>query len=337
MKSRTFILGISVSLLVPPAADAGEVQIDSQTIVKAIQCSGCSPNQMKSAAIAAPGLGVIFIYDIGSATIRKYERYNDTTCGADPAPTAAGKPGSPRCSAFRAADEETVDEGVQSIFNSLLDVEQVNPGLVLHAAASFQIGAGNGAIDPHTGRPFDLPNIAWDYPQGTYTRFNDFLQETLASEASANNFIPGLGTYLYSYQQSSRNVSISFSGQPGITVTLSWDRNNTTTMKVCNVDNDCVRYTIANTTSIVLTYGGVTDSTGNYYPSPNAHTPANPIWNWRAPHGGGDGNHFADGLRGNGVPVTDMDGCGINDNYILTCSWRGATFIDCSLDCGSDP
>ena len=318
-----------------------EVSVASaaQTLFPAIECSGCGASQMQQAALRAP-LGIVFIYDIDANIVRKYDVLMDSTCLVPPQVEGlGGQPATgashPACGPERAAEPMSpVDPDVQAVFGALVQAYRVNPVLVLQAAARYQASV---PVDPHTGRPFDLVNVAWEYPQGTYDRFRDHVVSELGSEQTANGFSPGLGTYLYSWQQHSRTVEISGGSGAVVSGSITWDRNNTTTVSICDVENVCAVFSVTNNHDsgpVDISFAGVKDSQGNYYPSPNVPSPDSPRWTWRPPYGGGAGESFSNGLRGNGVEIMDStDGCGPSEDYFLRCAWRGRELMSCQLSC----
>jgi hypothetical protein len=313
----------------------------TQTSFPAKQCTGtCTADQMGTQATHNPP-GIVFIYDLTHGVIRKFNVFMDSTCGNPYSTEGAGDARSDtsakgdviNCGTFHNYEELPVDSGALTVFEALLAVNQENPQLVGTAKAKYQ---GSLPTDPVTHQPFDLPNVAWEYPNGTYGRFSQYLAAQLATETSANYFAPGLGTYLYAWQQRSRSVSVQI-GTTLVNGSITWDRNNTTTLDVCNVDNDCAEFSLTNpnnTGPVVVSFVGVFDSQRNPYPSPNINRPSTPNWVWRHPTGGGGSFHFGQGLQGNGVQILDdTDACGQNSDYYLSCAWQGSRLIGCTISC----
>lgn len=322
----------------------------TQTSFPAKECTGtCTAAQMLTEATHMP-LGIVFVYDLGHAVIRQFDVYMDSTCGVPLSTEGLGGSGSGKegdvnasehaarqggvnCGSFKTAIEDPVSTDALVVFQALVGVKQLNPQLVLTAAAEHQ---GSLPFDTVTGKPFNLPNVAWEFPNGTYGRFASYIATQLANETSGNNFAPGLGTYLYSWQQRSRTASVQV-GTTLVSGSITWDRNNSTTLDICNPDNDCAEFLLTNpnnTGPVAMNFVGVFDAQHNPYPSPNANGPASPNWIWRAPHGGGGSFHFSQGLRGNGVQILDSsDGCGQNADYFLSCAWQGTHLIGCNLSC----
>lgn len=316
----------------------------TQSSFAAFECVGCSAQQMEHDATTKLGQ-VVFIYDSGAATIRKYLMSFDSTCSDAPSlqgneslqtgsldGTDAAVGQSPTCGSQRVADEVPVDAEVLHIFQALTQVRQVNAALAVQATDKT-----SDPIDPMTGRAFDLRRVAWDLPNGTYQRFMSFMRTALASQPSANNFSPGLGNYLWQFQIASKSVSVQLATAP-VAGSIVWDRTNQTRLQVCDSDNNCALLDLSvNGGNPSFAYAGVTDPWGNFYPSPSQAFPS-PNWHWDGPYSGGGEHSFGGFLKQHGTSITDTTSGGQCDGYFLVCTWLKpengpAQLISCTISC----
>ncbi len=302
----------------------------SQTTFRVNECGGCTAPQMEAAA-ATQLPGITFVYDLAANVIRKYNVDLDSTCRAplDPQKSTSSDAlteggAQIQCGSFKSATELTpVDSDVQATFDALRHASTVNPALVTTGVAR-----GGAPEDPVNHVPFDLPNIAWDYPQGSYVRFNDALNAILGSALSANSFIPGLGDLLYGWHMGSFSVDLML--PPGATGSLTWDRNHTVRLEICNPDGDCWRGTITmNSGGIVsLAYEGVFDNNQQMYPSESGQAPGQLLrWKFEGPLEAG---HFAGALGPNvAIPYNNCGGI----SFLNTARLNGKIVFQ-SWECG---
>lgn len=333
------IIGMSLLAL------AGNVNA-VQTVANARSCMGCNGAQMMQSATQSLGLGVGYIYDPNAAVIRKYEVGSDSTCGVIVVPEGATPPLSnhsvlasppsavtPNCGAFRSASElYPVDASVQTIFDTVAEIYRNWPSLL--TTAEEKIYLRDLPNDPYTEKPFDLRAAAWQYPFGTFNRFQGFLQEMFKDYNSLAKYDIALAKLLYKVQLPSGSLSIGFSGlTPNAQIQLNWDRNNTTDVQICDTDSNCANFKLlVERGKATLNYINVTDVSGNAYPQPSATYPSDPRWVWNSAKN--EGSTFAGWLRNNGTPVNDGIGFGTcNYGAILTCAWQGYRLIGCNIQC----
>ena len=277
------------------------------------ECVNCTATQMQTMAKNQP-VGYHFIYDLPHNIIRKYEVYMDSTCTPESATSSGRVSGQHKdgngvdCTSFKAADEITpVNLGVQAIFNSLRATWLVNPTLANTAkaqVADFPTGSG--------GHVYDASKIAWDYPQGEFRSFQDYLeQQALTSRANANAFCEGLGDFIYGVSIAVNSVDVGAPPQV-LTVHMTLDRQNATVkLKICNSSGDCVNFDVkvVNGQIAGLTYTGTFDAENMMLPSATGATPGQlNQWHWGF---GPDADHFAQQIHDRtGVTVPSRPGCG---------------------------
>lgn len=307
--------------------------------VAARECVNCTQLQMQTMAKNSP-VGLVFIYDLAHNVMRKFDVYMDSTCGVQPVPqthSGGGQQvehaggGGTNCGSFKAADEMTpVDTRVQSTFNALYRVYVGNPSIALNGVAT-RVGAL--PIDTATGHAFDPQDLAWQYPQGSYIRFIQAIQNQISTKAGANSFIPYLGDDMYDWVISSLDVGGILGAEPGVTFSLHYDRATTVRLLLYgNSDNDCVQLTvnISGGGTLSITYQGVVDLHQNLYPSQNGDPPGNQS-SWHFRNGGGP--HFANELRNGGVFVPSEPTCGYGMHEFMQTTRNGGQIISVDWWC----
>lgn len=268
---------------------------------------------MQTMAKSTP-VGFTFVYDIQLNIIRKYEVYMDSTCAPVHSGPSRGTGGqgnrsgnSPNCGSFKAADEMfPVDATVQATFDALHETWLHNPTLASAGQATRVANMPNQL----NGQPYDQRYIAFDYPQGSYIDFMNWFNAQISTPAGANALAPDLGAYIYDWSMASVNVGPIIGAQPGITFTIAWDRNTSTTFTWwVPVSNDHMVLTITRAANgtVTVTYNGVLDFDNNYYPSRDGTPPGNQNQQ-NFPHHGGD--HFDGGMQHFGIGVPEMPECG---------------------------
>lgn len=317
----------------------------TQTVFPIKACTGCSATQMQTSAKNSFPVGIGFIYDLHAHVLRKYEVYMDSTCGGGgPQVTNVGGGqtsgagvrggGSTECGSFKAADEMTpVDPSVQATFEALWTVDT-------HKAALAENGTERtyGQILDSHGQPFDLQQVAWDYPGGSYVNYANAVGTALSSQENANNFDYYLGDFLYGYKMSSFHVEIIITAPPGVAGSLSWDRNASIQLNICTpMWDDCSVWQVIVTNGVLSkTFLGIMDADNNIYPNSNGQTPGN-LTNFGFPNGGHIGaNHFADELRHHGINVPNATMCGPGFHPFLTTTRMNGTIIFQSWTCELD-
>ena len=278
------------------------------------ECADCTAVQMLVQSKNNPP-GVVFIYDLSHHVIRKFNVFTDSTCAkgsliqgnANRTQQAQDRgDGSVTCGSFRDAEEVTpIDVGVQNIFDALYHAWQVNPSL----ADTAKSEPGPVPADPgNHNLPFDLPGVAWDYPQGSFVRFKQVLQQIVSSQATANAYVDGLGDYIHGVSVQVGSVIVAL--PPTVGVQIDMDRSNATIyLPVCNAADDCAQIEIkvsgGHVVDVVL--DGVFDAAQMMYPSESGQMPGGlTAWHW---HQHGDADHFREGLIGDGVNVPAVPGC----------------------------
>jgi RNA polymerase subunit RPABC4/transcription elongation factor Spt4 len=311
----------------------------AQTVVNVRSCPGCTYAAMQQTA--SNYRGIVFIYDLNVPIIHKFNVSLDSTCAAAPVPSSnvtddgdatAATGSAPNCGSTKSVDEWPVDDSVKTIFNHLVRAYQENPGLV--STAQDRIPLRNLPPDPITRQPFNLPQAAWEYPQGTYRRLEEMLVQVIGNPAELSQVDPALADYVYGVQTPSINgITIglgigSNGGNVNGSVQLQWDKSQSIGLQICNSVGDCANFTLIHTNDRgwQLDFRDVEDLYGNVYPEPNATYPSNPKWYW---HDSIGANHFIQQLGGGGWGDLHAS-C---NSVWLICSWKGNELIGCYTQC----
>jgi hypothetical protein len=301
------------------------------------ECRNCTAAQMQTMAKnkMPPGLG--FVYDLPAHKIRKYEIYWDSSCvqpdgnGGDASAAPAEANAADACGSFKAADEMTpVDAKVQTIFDTVYHIWQVNPNLLASPKAVKQ---GPLPYDADTGHNFDPRDVAWEYPQGAYLRFMNYVNNALETQAGANALLPGLGDVLYGWVIAGFDLGALIGGAPGFSFTLKWDIGAPAKLEWCVPPAlDCVELDLTPTPGgkVQVAFLGVVDMNTQIYPSESGKTPGD-LGSWHFRNGGAD--HFADGMRHGGVYVPSAPNCGYGAHDFLQITRLGTQIIDVNWSC----
>jgi hypothetical protein len=293
--------GVLASVLVPALGVAS-------TLAQMEECQNCTSTQMLNKAKHSQ-IGYVFVYDIPNHIIRKYETYMDSTCSQLPAPSLSTdndqrQGDETQCGQFKdGVPAGPVDPDVQEVFDTLFQVWTVNPTLATTMKATYR---GSMPIDTTTGQPFDLPRVAWDYPQGSYVRFVETIGGTLQTRNGANSLVPKLGDMMYGVNMGSYGVAI---GIPPLVLDLHWDRNTVTvSLDMCDPSGNCAKFKVVPTGGEpTLTYLGVFDNEQNMWPSMSGTAPGSmTAWPFRLLNAA---DRFISGLRGNGMAIPDFPPC----------------------------
>lgn len=337
---KRFTCFVASVLAIAAASTPIYAQTTAQTVAYARQCAGCSAAQMQQKALSLP-YGFGFIYDLGSAKIRKYEVFSDSTCSVGPVTEGSGAvsdgSATPTCGTFKNAYEWAVDASVQSVFAVLVRANtERSVALNGHDKIHLRDGFTN---DPYTGRPFDLQQAAWEYPNGTFGRLSQAFVNMINTPASLSQVDPGLSDFIYGVQLPSLQglaiqVGISNSGGSGTSqAQLVWDRAPQISVALCNEAEDCANFTldVSRATGVKITYVNVTDLAANPYPSPNAGYPSTPRWTWP---GGSGLDHFGTFLN----TKTTVAWATCFGTQTISCSYvkdskGNMTLIGCGVEC----
>ena len=292
------------------------------TSVPMKECVNCSAAQMLAKAKMSPP-GIVFVYDLAHNVVRKFEVFTDSTCATGPSIQGGGNGDQETenlgdkgiaCGSFRNADEWTpVDPDIQSIFDSLHHVWQINPALANTAVAT----RADPPIDPNTQQPFNLARVAFDYPQASFVRFKELLRdEILVTRNDANAFIPGLGDEIYGVSVKVNAANVGF--PEIIQVSVALDRPSAMIhLDICNANGDCAKVDVKIANGIVedVIYNGVFDAEDQMYPSESGQQPGGLLaWHWQI---GPDADHFRQGLLHNWISVPVRPGCGADFSWKL--------------------
>lgn len=313
-----------------PAQDFSSVQA-AQTPFAIIACENCTAPQMKAVAPRSTSLGNhVFIYNQSGSSVRKYRVHLDSTSKYDPPPEGA-EAGEQRtasnpvllCGVYRDAIEFAVDSSVQNIYDKMHKLSINAPKRLSSGTTNWWVG-GNGirrvSNDASTGQPFNLPDVAWEAPQGTAYRLLDQLGDILEDQAHVRDVDPDLADLIYGVWMPSLNT---ISQQPSITSQdqLRLDSQRPVKLKVCDVNENCaVILATRGRTQLNLALETVVDKNGNSFPSPQLNKPSNPSWSFP----GGSGSAFIDSMTRRGVDIS------IRGGYSrLSCTWVNGRLTGC--------
>lgn len=290
-----------------------------QAVAYMRSCAGCTLAGYASTAESQPD-GVSFLYDLSKQDIRKFIVTSTTNCGPGIVPQAARTQAATSCPPTKTALQVPVDASVVQIFNKMIAIAQANPLLWNSARDVIHLrNFPNGGIDPTTGKPFDLPEAAWEYPNGTFYRLEKEIENDLSSQATLEDMDTSLANLIYGVLSPSvQGVTITISESPSVAVNLAFDRNSLTNLEVCNESEDCANFTIQITKSqIKILFQGVVDLYGNAYPEPNKNLRAQ-TWYWRDSSGA---DHFGNFLSGHGmIGIPAGGGCWGTQRPVIACS-----------------
>lgn len=300
----------------------------TQSVFPARSCANCTASQMQTMAKNTMPVGITFVYDLPHHAIRKYDVYMDSDCrpvGGLSSSAVRGKGGAGTktgegadCGSFKAADEMMpVDPDVQEAFDTLYNSYVHDPSL----ASNGEILHYGVPLNPHNyPNPFNLQQVAWDYPNASYQDFMREINDIFSDKSSMNQWDPGTGDYLFGYEMASFHVGVVLSVPPGVEGQVSWDRNNMVHVSICT-DNagspgDCAKFDVAASSGVVqIQFKGIFDKNNDIYPNANGVSPGN-LTSWGFPHGGAD--HFSDILRNHNVYVPNSGYCSPGTHPFLT-------------------
>ncbi len=299
--------------VVPRCANA------QQTVAYMRSCAGCTLVGYVSTAKSQPD-GISFLYDLKKQDIRKFSVTTTTNCGPVGVSQALKAQAAVTCPPTKSAEELPVDAPVVQIFNTMIAIAQANPKLWSSARDVIHLrNFPNGGIDPYTGKPFDLPEAAWEYPNGTFSRLEKEIEDDLSSQAILESIDPSLADLIYGViSPSVQGVTITVAENPAVAVNLVFDRNSLTNLEVCNETGDCAEFTVQVAKSQVkISFQDVVDLASNPYPEPNKNSRAQ-TWYWRDSTGA---DHFANFLSGHGMGgIPSGGGCWGIQQSVIACS-----------------
>lgn len=313
-----------------PAQDFSSVQA-AQTQFAMLACENCTAPPMKAVALRSTSLAnYVSIYNLPGSSVRKYRVHLDSTRKYDPPPEGAeageqrtASNPAPLCGAYSDAIESAVDSSVQNIYDTLHQLSINAPKRLSGGTTNWWVG-GNGirrvSNDASTGQPFNLPDVAWEAPQGTAYRLLDQVGDILKDQAHVRDVDPDLAELIYGvWMPSLSKIPL----QPSITSQeqLQLDSKRPVKLKVCDVNGNCaVILATRGRTQLNLALETVVDKNGNSYPSPQLNKPSNPSWSFP----GGSGYKFIDSMTRHGVDIS------IRGGYSrLSCAWVSGRLTGC--------
>lgn len=290
-----------------------------QAVAYMRSCAGCTLSGYASTAESQPD-GVSFLYDLQKQDIRKFIVTSTTDCGPGIVPQAVRAQTATSCPPTKTALQVQVDASVVQIFNKMIAVAQANPLLWSSARDVVHLrNFPNGGIDPETHKPFDLPEAAWEYPSGSFQRFEQEVYDDINDPGTLKDLDPSLADLIYGIQLPSlQGLTINLAENPAAMVNLVFDRNSLTRLQVCNESMDCAEFTVQVTkTAVKISFQDVIDMAGNNYPEPNRNS-KHQAWYWQDNLGAG---HFGNFLNGHGmIGIPAGGGCWANQRAGIACS-----------------
>lgn len=307
-------------------------------VVPAIDCNNCSGAQEEAKALATPGLGVRFVYDLPGNEIRKFKVYLDMPTSfvtdavpVSPQPTEGSKMHTPSGVAVRTLWEMSVDPDVATIFREMRSVYAAYGSSAFSKQFRVDItnlGLTYGEIAP---RYFDPQRIGWDYPSGEGFRFMDRVNDLVSGANSAGSVDSRLGRLIHGIIKPAQSAYIEGSAE-GVTGGVNFSSvGSEFTVDFCAGDGSCTRVKITVTANgLKSEYVGSRDKYDVQFPSENENSPFRRNWGRNGFEAARDMAAFVASRSGGNYTI---DGGGpICTRVVLACSDAGAQWL-CTVYC----
>ncbi|GMV29734.1 MAG: hypothetical protein AMXMBFR59_18590 [Rhodanobacteraceae bacterium] len=306
--------------------------------VPAVDCNNCSSAQEEAKALATPGLGIRYVYDLPGNEIRKFKVYLDSPTNfvtdaipVEPQPTEGARVQTPSGVSVRTLWEMSVDPDVATIFREMRSV------YVAYGPTAFSkqfrvditnLGLTYGDTAP---RYFNPQRIGWDYPSGEGFRFMDRVNDLVSGANSASSVDARLARLIHGILSPAQSAYIE-GGTGGVTAGVQLTSiGSEFTVDFCSSDGACTRVKITVTTNgIKSEYGGSRDKWDVQYPNENENTPFRRNW-------GRNGFEYARDMAAfvanrTGGDYTISGGGPICSRVVLACSDAGVQML-CTVYC----
>lgn len=305
--------------------------------VPAIECNNCSGTQQEAKALATPGLGVRYVYDVPGNTIRKFKVYLDMPTSfvtdaflVEPQPTEGAKVQSLSGVAVRTLWEMSVDPDVATIFREMRSL------YAAYGTSAFskqfrvdisRLGQTYGDVAP---RYFDPQRIGWDYPSGEGFRFVDRVNDLMGGVNSSGSVDGRLSRLIHGILKPAQSATIEGSAD-GVSGGVTFSGvGSEFTVDFCNSDGACTRIKITVTANgLKSEYVGSRDKWDVQYPS-GQETNIRRYWGRNGFEPARDMAAFVASRTGGEYTI---DGGGpICTRVMLACSDAGAQML-CTIYC----
>lgn len=306
--------------------------------VPAVDCNNCSTAQEEARALATPGLGIRYVYDLPGNEIRKFKVYLDSPTNVVidavpvvPQPTEGSRVQTPSGVSVRTLWEMSVDPDMLVIFGEMRSL------YVKYGSTAFSkqfriditnLGLTYGDIAP---RYFDPQRIAWDHPGGESRRFMDRVTDLVGGANSSGSVDARLSRLIHNLFKPAQSAYIE-GGTGGATVGVQLSSiGSEFTVDFCNSDGACTRVKITVTTNGIRSeYVESRDKWDVQYPNENENTPFRRNW-------GRNGFEYARDMAAfvanrTGGNYTISGGGPICSRVVLACSDAGVQML-CTVYC----
>lgn len=243
--------------------------------VPAVECNSCSGAQIEAKALATPGLGVRYIYNLPGNEIRKFKVYLDMPTNivtdavpVEPQPKEGSKVQTPSGVAVRTLWEMSVDPDVATIFREMRSIYTAYGSSAF--SKQFRVDITNLGLTYGDTAPryYDPQRIGWDYPSGEGFRFMDRVNDLVSSANSAGSVDSRLGRLIHGVFKPAQSAYIE--GSPdGVTGGVTFSSiGSEFTVDFCASDGSCTRVKITVTANgLKSEYVGSRDKWDVQYPS----------------------------------------------------------------------
>jgi len=306
--------------------------------VPAVDCNNCSGAQEEAKALATPGLGIRYVYDLPGNEIRKFKVYLDSPTNfvtdavpIEPQPAEGARVETPSGVPVRTLWEMSVDPDMLTIFSEMQSL------YAKYGAAAFSkqfrvdisnLGLTYGDIAP---RYFDPQRIAWDHPGGESRRFMDRVSDLVGGANSSGSVDARLSRLIHNILKPAQAAYVE-GGTGGATAGVQLSSiGSEFTVDFCNSAGACTRVKIGITTNgIRAEYVESRDKWDVMYPNENENTPFRRNWGRNGFEYARDMAAFVTGRTGGEYTI---DGGGpICTRVVLACSDAGAQML-CTIYC----
>jgi len=183
--------------------------------VPAVDCNNCSGAQEEAKALATPGLGIRYVYDLPGNEIRKFKVYLDSPTNfvtdavpVEPQPTEGAKVQTPSGVAVRTLWEMSVDPDVALVFREMRSLYAAYGSGAF--SKQFQIditrlGLMYGDTSP---RYFHPQRIGWEYPSGEGFRFMDRVNDLIGGATSSGTVDNRLSRLIHGILKPAQSATI---------------------------------------------------------------------------------------------------------------------------------
>lgn len=304
----------------------------------AVDCNSCSGAQEEAKALAMPGLGIRYVYDLPGNEIRKFKVYLDSPTNfvtdavpIEPQPAEGAKVQTPSGVAVRTLWEMSVDPDVALVFREMRSVYTAYGSSAFSKQLQIDITRLGLTYGDTTPRYFHPQRIGWEYPSGEGFRFMDRVNDLIGGAASSGTVDSRLSRLIHGILKPAQSATIEGSTDGvGGGVTFS-GVGSEFTVDFCSSDDACTRVRISVTANGIRSqYVGSRDKYDVQYPTMNETRPLRREWGRNGMEYARDMAAFIANRTGGDYTI---DGGGpICRRVVLACSDAGAQWL-CTIHC----